>query len=97
MQTFVAVVEAGSLTSGARALGKAPPTIVRSLSLLEEELGVRLLQRTTRRMSLTAEGRTYLERCRQILQDVTELEASLSQDEVHLRGVVRVTAPISFG
>ena len=70
MQTFVAIVDGGSLTAAADALGKALPTVVRSLATLEEELGVRLLRRTTRRMSLTEEGRTYLERCRRILADV---------------------------
>ncbi len=97
MQTFVSIVDAGSLTGAAQALGKALPTVVRSLGLLEEHLGVRLLHRTTRRMSLTAEGRTYLERCRQILGDVAEAEAVLSQDRVQLAGEIRVTAPVLFG
>ncbi len=78
MQTFVAIVDSGSLTAAADSLGKALPTIVRSLAILEAELGVRLLQRTTRRMSLTEEGRSYLERCRQILFDVEDAEQALS-------------------
>lgn len=97
MQTFVAILDEGSLTAAAKKLGKAQPTVVRSLSLLEDELGVRLLQRTTRRMSLTAEGQTYLQRCRQILGDVEEAEALLKRDAGQLRGQLRVTAPVLFG
>jgi len=97
MQTFTAIVEHGSLTAAANSLGKAGPTIVRSLALLEEELGVRLLNRTTRRMSLTEEGRVYLERCRQILSDVDEAEEALSSRGALPRGTIRVTAPVLFG
>jgi DNA-binding transcriptional LysR family regulator len=97
MQTFVAIVDGGSLTAAADALGKALPTVVRSLATLEEELGVRLLRRTTRRMSLTEEGRTYLERCRRILADVEEAEQALSSQQAEPRGELRVTAPVLFG
>lgn len=97
MQTFSAIVEHGSLRAAAEALGKAGPTIVRSLALLEAELGVRLLNRTTRRMSLTEEGRVYLERCRQILSDVDEAEQALSSRRSIPRGTIRVTAPVLFG
>ena len=97
MQTFVAIVDHGSLTAAARVLGKAQPTVVRSLALLEDALGVRLLQRTTRRMSLTPEGQTYLQRCRQILGDIVEAEALLERDAAHLRGQLRITAPVLFG
>ncbi len=97
MQTFVAIVDEGSLTAAADALGKAGPTVVRSLALLEEELGVRLLRRTTRRMSLTEEGRIYLDRCRQILADIDEAEQALSNQQAAPRGELRVTAPVLFG
>ena len=97
MQTFVAILDKGSLTAAAAALGKALPTVVRSLATLEEDLGVRLLRRTTRRMSLTDEGRLYLERCRQILEDITEAEQTLSNQQIAPRGVLRVTAPVLFG
>ncbi len=97
METFVAIIDEGSLTGAARALGKAQTTVVRSLAVLEEELGVRLLQRTTRRRSLTAEGHTYLAHCRQILADVREAEAMLRRDITELRGTLRVTAPVTFG
>ena len=97
MQTFVAILDHGSLTAAADALGKALPTVVRSLALLEENLGVRLLRRTTRRMSLTEEGRIYAERCRQILADIDEAEQALSNQQTTPRGELRVTAPVLFG
>lgn len=97
MQTFVAILDQGSLTAASDALGKALPTVVRSLATLEEELGVRLLRRTTRRMSLTEEGRIYLERCRQILADIEEAEQALSNQQIAPRGELRVTAPVLFG
>ena len=96
METFVAIVEEGSLSAAAKKLSRAPPTMVRSLALLEEHLGVRLLNRTTRRMSLTHEGRGYLQRCRQILGDISEAEGELA-DEVEPRGLLRLTAPVLFG
>jgi len=97
MQTFVAILDHGSLTAAADALGRALPTVVRSLATLEEDLGVRLLRRTTRRMSLTEEGRLYAERCRQILADVEEAERALSDQQITPRGELRVTAPVLFG
>ncbi|MCH9686530.1 MAG: LysR family transcriptional regulator [Deltaproteobacteria bacterium] len=97
MQTFVAIVDAGSLTAAAHTLGKAPPTVVRSLSMLEQALGARLLQRTTRRMSLTVEGRQYLEQCRTILAHVADAEQALSSQHAEPRGELRVTAPMAYG
>ncbi len=97
MQTFVAIADEGSLTAAAERLGKALPTVVRSLATLEAELGVRLLRRTTRRMSLTEEGTGYLERCRQILADVEDAEQSVSNQQLEVRGRLRVTAPVLFG
>lgn len=97
MRTFVAIVDCGSLTAAADALDRSQPAVVRSLAALEAHLGVRLLQRTTRRMSLTPEGSEYLARCRQILSDVDEAERALSQDEAEPQGLLRVTAPVQFG
>jgi DNA-binding transcriptional LysR family regulator len=97
MQTFVAILDHGSLTAAAEALGKALPTVVRSLATLEEDLGVRLLHRTTRRMSLTEEGRIYVERCRQILADIEQAEQALSNQQIAPRGELRITAPVLFG
>ena len=97
MSAFVEIVERGSLTAAAKSLDKSLPTVVRTLSTLEEELGVTLLRRTTRRMSLTEEGTGYLERCRQILADVDEAEQALALDEAAPRGRLRVTAPVRYG
>ena len=97
MHAFVRIVDEGSLTAAAASLGKALPTVVRSLATLEDSLGVRLLQRTTRRMALTEEGRLYLERCRRILADVDEAEEALTRRQVEPRGELRVTAPVRYG
>jgi DNA-binding transcriptional LysR family regulator len=97
MRTFVAIVDSGSLTAAAETMDRSQPAVVRSLAALEAHLGTRLLQRTTRRMSLTPEGSDYLERCRQILWDVDEAERAVSQDETELKGLVRITAPVQFG
>lgn len=97
MRVFVATVERGSLTAAGAALGKSLPTMVRTLAALEDALGVRLLRRTTRSMSLTAEGRAYLERCRRILADVEEAEIAVGAGPGEPRGALRMTAPVLFG
>jgi DNA-binding transcriptional LysR family regulator len=97
METFVRIVDGGSLTAAAAALGASPPTVVRSLAALERALGVRLLNRTTRRLSLTDAGREYYERCRRVLADVEHAEAALSARRAAPRGRLRVTAPVLFG
>jgi len=97
MRTYVAIVDHGSLTAAAEALGRSLPTVVRVLAVLEESLGTRLLRRTTRRMSLTPEGQTYLERCRHILTEVEDAELSVTRDQREPRGIVRMTAPVLFG
>lgn len=97
MQTFVTIVEAGSLTAAARATGSSLPAVVRLLAGLEEELGSRLLTRTTRRIALTESGRRYLERCREVLALVHEAEAELRAEQTDPRGLLRVTAPVLFG
>lgn len=97
MRTFVAIVDAGSLTAAAAVLDRAPPSMVRTLAVLEEHLGVRLLARTTRRMSLTEEGRLYLDRCRRILADVEEAEREVMDRDAEPRGELRATAPVLFG
>jgi DNA-binding transcriptional LysR family regulator len=78
MTTFVRIVEKGSLTAAANALNTSLPTVVRSLATLERQLGVSLLNRTTRRVHLTDEGAKYLGRCRAILSEVQDAEAELS-------------------
>lgn len=97
MATFVRIVEAGSLTAAAEALQLSGPSVVRSLAALEREVGVRLLHRTTRRSSLTDEGREYYERCRRVLAEVEAADALLSARQAEPRGRLRLTAPIAFG
>lgn len=97
MQTFVAIAEAGSLTAAARALGTSLPAVVRSLAGYERELGVRLFQRTTRRITLTGEGRQHLERSRHILSALQEAEAALSAEASAPAGDLHITAPVLFG
>lgn len=97
MRTFVEIVDQGSLTRAAETLDRSLPTIVRTLAGLENVLGAALLRRTTRRMSLTEEGRVYLERCRRILADIEEAEALLGDVKGNLHGNLRVTAPVLFG
>ena len=97
MRTYVAIVDRGSLTAAAEALDRSLPTVVRVLAALEESLGTRLLRRTTRRMSLTPEGQTYLERCRRILTDVEDAERSVARGQSEPRGGIRMTAPVLFG
>lgn len=97
MRAFVEIVDRGSLTAAAKALNRAPPTLVRTLATLEEALGARLLARTTRTMSLTEEGRAYLDRCRRILADVEEAERAVHAGDTEPRGEIRVTAPVLFG
>ena len=97
MAVFVAIVDRGSLTGAAETLGKSQPAVVRTLARLETELGVRLLRRTTRTMTLTDAGRDYLRRCRRILADVAEAEAEASGTEAEPAGTLRITAPVTFG
>ena len=97
MQTFVRIVEAGSLTRAANSLDTSPPTVVRTLAALERELGVSLLKRTTRRIHLTDEGSQYLIRCREILTATQEAEAFLTARRTEPVGKLSVTASVLFG
>src|SRR5512145_1043382 len=97
MRVFVEIVDRGSLTAAARSLDRSLPAVVRTLATLERSLGTVLLRRTTRRMSLTEEGRAYLERCRRILADVEDAEDLVGPGRGEPRGPLRVTAPVLFG
>ena len=97
MGTFAAICDRGSLTAAADALNTSLPTVVRTLAALEKELGVRLLNRTTRRIALTEEGRYYLERCRRVLADIDEAELGLSAQQKEPSGMLSVTASVMFG
>jgi DNA-binding transcriptional LysR family regulator len=97
MRIFVLAVERGSFAAAARECRITAPMVGKHIRALEERLGSRLLARTTRRQHLTEVGRRYYERCRRILQQVddAELEAHAARDAP--RGVLRISAPISFG
>ena len=97
MQAFVAIIDRGSITAAADALDTSTPSLVRTLAALEQELGVRLLNRTTRRQQLTDEGMEYLERSRRILAEVSEAEAAVSARRTAPEGRLVVTAPALFG
>jgi len=97
LETFVAVAARGSLSAAAQAEGVAPAVIGRRIDALEARLGVKLLVRTTRRITLTFEGSAFLEDCQRILNDFANAEASVSLGGVKASGHVRVTAPAGFG
>ena len=97
METFASVATRGSLTAAARAEGVAPAIIGRRLDALESRLGVKLMVRTTRRISLTHEGSAFLEDCQRLLVDFANAEASVSAGGVKASGHLRLTAPAGFG
>jgi DNA-binding transcriptional LysR family regulator len=97
LESFVSVATRGSLTAAAKAEGVAPAIMGRRLDALESRLGVKLLVRTTRRISLTHEGSAFLEDCQRLLTDVANAEASVSAGGVKASGHLRVTAPAGFG
>jgi len=97
IESFVAVVTRGSLTAAALAQGVAPAIMGRRLDALEERLGVKLLLRTTRKLTLTHEGSAFLEDCQRVLSDVANMEASVSAGGVKASGHLRITAPAGFG
>ena len=97
MTTFVRIVDKGSLTAAANVLDTSLPTVVRTLAALERQLGVSLLNRTTRRIHLTDAGARYLERCRVILSEVQDAEAKLTSSQAEPQGRLAVTASVLFG
>jgi len=97
IESFVASVAKGSLTAAAHAEGVAPAIIGRRIGALEQRLGVKLLLRTTRRITLTHEGSAFLEACQRLLADLAIAEASVSAGGVKASGHLRITAPAGFG
>lgn len=97
MRSFVHVVNLGGFSTAARHLGLPKSTVSRHISRLEDRLGVRLLNRTTRSLSLTDIGRSYYERTRRIIEDVDEAELAVTKLTDHATGMLRVTAPLTFG
>jgi DNA-binding transcriptional LysR family regulator len=97
MRVFAGVVEAGSFVAAADALDMSKAAVSRHVAELESRLGVRLLHRTTRRLSLTGEGEVFFARCRELLQGVDEAESEITQHSGEAVGVLKVSAPVSFG
>ena len=94
---FALLVKHGSLSSAAQELDVTPPAVSRRLAALENRLGIRLMNRTTRRISLTYEGELYLEEGRRILEDLEELEHQVSGGHSVPKGLLRVNATFGFG
>jgi DNA-binding transcriptional LysR family regulator len=97
MAVFVRVVEEESFSAAARVLGISKSAVSKQVAGLEERLGARLLNRTTRRLALTDAGTAFFERAQRILNDAEEAEAAVSQLSAAPRGVLRVNAPVTFG
>jgi DNA-binding transcriptional LysR family regulator len=97
MAVFAKVVDAGSFAAAARHFGMSPAMATTHVQTLEERLGVRLLNRTTRRVSATEVGQNFYERCLRILSDLEEAEGAAGELQSAPRGLLRVTAPVSFG
>ncbi|KAF3999027.1 LysR family transcriptional regulator [Glaciimonas immobilis] len=97
ISTFVEIAAKGSLSAAARAEGIAPAMIGRRLDALEERLGVKLLQRTTRKIALTNEGEAFLEDCQRILSDLEDAETAVSERSAHASGHLLISAPAGFG
>jgi len=96
LEIFVLVAEQGSLSAAARRLGVSPSAVSKAMARLEARLGVQLLQRSTRRVQLTAEGVQYYERGKRVLADLDELETAVA-GQTEPRGLVRITASTSTG
>lgn len=97
LTTFVAVVESGSISEACRRLGISKSVISERLTELERSLGGRLIQRTTRRMTLTEDGQAFLLRARKIVEDVASAETEMAERRGQLTGPLRISGPVSFG
>src|ERR1700754_3060239 len=97
MQAFVRVVASGSYAEAARRLGLTRSAVSKAVSELEQLLGARLLDRTTRRVTPTEAGLAYYERCVAILSQIEETEAQVSRLHDEPKGILKINAPMSFG
>jgi DNA-binding transcriptional LysR family regulator len=97
LEFFVLLAQLGSLSAAARELGVTPPAATRRLAQMEERLGVRLANRSTRRVSLTSEGELYLAQAAQILADIRAMEDSVRSSRAAPKGLLRVNATLGFG
>ena len=97
LEVFVKVVDSQSFAAAAREMGLSPAMVSKHVQALEERLGARLINRTTRRLSLTEAGRGYYERARQVLADLDDADRAASDLQAAPRGLLRMNAPFSFG
>lgn len=97
LRAFTAVVEAGSFSAAAREMGQSRSSVNRLVIALEERLGVQLMHRTTRSVSVNSNGRALYDRARQLLDDLDEIEASVSSTRTELVGKLRISAPLPLG
>jgi DNA-binding transcriptional LysR family regulator len=97
MSTFLAAVEAGSLSAASRKVGMPLATVSRKVSELEAHLRTKLINRTSRRLTLTDAGRSYVAGCKRILEDLEEIERAAAGEYAAPRGDLVITAPIVFG
>jgi DNA-binding transcriptional LysR family regulator len=97
IEAFTAIVDGGSFTAAAERLGLSRAAVSKQLMALEDRLAARLLNRTTRRSSLTEVGAAYYERCRQLLADLDDAEREAGRTGTRPRGLLRVNAPMTFG
>jgi DNA-binding transcriptional LysR family regulator len=97
METFLHVVEQGSFSRAAERIGRSKAVVSKTISHLEDRLGIRLLNRTTRRISLTEAGTEYYEHCQRIVAEVNATETALTDLQKNPRGKLRLTAPMTFG
>jgi DNA-binding transcriptional LysR family regulator len=97
MKTFVAVVEADGFGAAARRLAISAPVVTRNVAALEQHLGARLLERTTRQVRVTEAGARYLADCKRLLAEIDDAEAAVSGAHSEPRGLLSVTAPVMFG
>ena len=97
MQVFVQIIESGSLTKAANELNTSLPTVVRTLAALEEHLKIRLINRTTRKITITEEGKRYLQRCRKIQYEIEQSELEISANQQAPSGKLKITASVMYG
>ncbi|WP_049757733.1 LysR family transcriptional regulator [Colwellia psychrerythraea] len=97
MQVFMQIIESGSLTKAANELNTSLPTVVRTLAALEEHLQIRLINRTTRKIAITEEGKRYLQRCRKIQYEIEQSELEISANQKAPSGKLKISASVMYG
>lgn len=97
MKMFMQIIESGSLTKAANELNTSLPTVVRTLASLEEYLKIKLITRTTRKISITEEGQRYLQRCQRILYEIEQSELEISANQNAPSGKLKITASVMYG